>query len=125
MTRKAIVLAAAIAAISCASAKADETGLASIHDQGPAKGRRICMTNHYHDGSGQGSTRKEAEAKAIRAWIDFTAWEYGSTWGSFQTADARTMNCNQAGAGWSCNTSARPCKQDTRSIRGRTRSAER
>jgi hypothetical protein len=96
------------------AAHADETGLAGIHDQAAAKGRRVCMTDHFHDGSGQGRTRKEAEAKAVQAWIDFTAFEYGGTWGSFQLAEARTMNCSEAGSNWSCMASARPCKRDVR-----------
>lgn len=125
MTRKAIALTAVLAALMPAAANADETGLAGIHDQAAAKGRRICMTSHFHDGSGQGGTRKEAEAKAAQAWIDFTAWEYGSTWGSFQVAEAKTMDCSEAGGRWSCSTSARPCKRDNRPARGTSESARR
>lgn len=125
MIRKAIALAALAVAFSTPAAKADETGLASIHDQAPAKGRRVCMTSHFHDGSGQGGTRKEAEAKAAQAWIDFTAWEYGSSWGSFQTAEAKTMDCSEAGGRWSCSTSARPCKHDNRPGKARSQSAHR
>jgi hypothetical protein len=40
--------------------------------------------------------------------------EYGGTWGSFQLAEARTMNCSEAGSNWSCMASARPCKRDVR-----------
>ena len=125
MRQKVIILAAMLAAFSCSAAAADETGLAEIHDQAAAKGRRICMTDHFHDGSGQGATRKEAEAKAVQSWIDFTAWEYGSTWGSFQTAEAKTTNCSEAGGQWSCSTSARPCKRDTRPARAHSQSARR
>lgn len=124
MIRTAVALAAFLAAFSLA-AKADETGLDSIHDQAAAKGRRICMTSHFHDGSGAGANRKEAEAKAVRAWVDFTAWEYGSTWGSFQLAEAKSMNCSDAGGRWSCNASARPCKRDARPAKGNARSAQR
>jgi hypothetical protein len=125
MIRKAIAMAALLVAVSSLTAHADETGLDSIHDQAPAKGRRICMTSHFHDGSGIGANRKEAEAKAVQAWIDFTAWEYGSTWGSFQTADAKSMDCSEAGGRWSCSTSARPCKRDARPAKGNAKSVQR
>ena len=73
-------------------------------------GGKTCMVDHYHDGSGTGSTRARAQASAIRAWVDFTAWEYGRAWGSYAAAAGKSMSCNGSGGSWSCNASARPCR---------------
>jgi hypothetical protein len=68
------------------------------------------MADHFHDGSGTGSTRARAQAAAIRAWIDFTAWEYGSRWGSYGAAISKSMSCSGGPGSYSCSTSARPCR---------------
>lgn len=92
--------------------KADDSGLASIHDWRNESGRRVCMSDHFHDGSGTGKTRKEAEAAAKSSWISFTVFEYGTDWGSYAAASSATMNCsNSSPQNWSCSTSARPCKK--------------
>lgn len=94
--------------------KADDSGLASIHDWKNESGRRVCMSDHFHDGSGSGPTRKEAEAAARSSWASFTIFEYGTDWGSYTLAASATMNCSNASAkAWSCATSARPCKKST------------
>jgi hypothetical protein len=69
------------------------------------------MADHYHDGSGTGSTRAAAQRAAIRSWIDFTAWEYGSRWGSYAAAVSKSMSCSGGGGNWTCSTSARPCRR--------------
>lgn len=98
--------------IGAAPAKADETGLATIHDWKNEPGRRICMSEHFHDGSGTGATRKEAEAAARSSWISFTIFEYGTDWGSYALAAGAKMECgNASGQSWSCATSARACKK--------------
>ncbi len=92
---------------------AEETGLAGIHEWKPEKGQRLCMATHFHDGSGKGRTRKEAEAAATKSWAEFTAWEYGAAWASHKRAASKSMDCRQeAGQGreWTCHTAARPCK---------------
>jgi hypothetical protein len=105
------------------AAEADETGLAGIHDWKPEKGGRVCMSDHFHDGSGTGKTKKEAEAAARSSWVSFTIFEYGTVWGSYAMAVSQSMNCNAAGADqWSCATSARPCKKHRSS---KTKSARR
>jgi hypothetical protein len=63
-------------------AQADETGVASIHSW-VRTGGKTCLVDHYHDGSGSGSTRGSAQAAAIRAWAEFTAGEYGTSWGRY------------------------------------------
>lgn len=110
MIRK--MLLAALGALFVQSAHAEETGLAAMHDWKAEKGGLTCMATHFHDGAGQGATRKEAEQAAILAWREFTSFEYGSPWDSYKRSASKTMNCfEMAGAKrWSCSTSARPCK---------------
>jgi hypothetical protein len=90
-------------------AQADETGVAGIHSWARVGGK-TCLIDHWHDGSGSGSTRGGAEQAAIRAWTDFTAWEYGSSWGRYSLALGRSMKCDRGSGGWSCQTSARACR---------------
>ncbi|HEY7645026.1 MAG TPA: hypothetical protein VH858_08315 [Hyphomicrobiales bacterium] len=119
---------AALTVLLCAAvpaAKADETGLAGIHAIAYESGRRACMTDHFHDGSGTGKTRKAAEAAARNSWISFTAFEYGSDWASFALAASKTMNCTNSGDSWSCSTAARPCRHASKPAQGTPRSASR
>lgn len=112
MLRKTVLLLIAVTSVSIyvPSVMADETGLDAIHDQ-RREGNKICMTTHFHHGSSSGKkTRKEAEAAAAHDWSGFTAWEYGTTWGSYRMAVSKSMTCSQDGATWSCGTDARPCK---------------
>lgn len=93
------------------AAKADDTGFASIHDWRNEPGRRVCMSDHFHDGSGTGQTQKEAEAAARSSWASFTILEYGTDWGSYALSASQKMDCNSSAGTWSCQTSARPCKK--------------
>ncbi|WP_176427209.1 MULTISPECIES: hypothetical protein [Rhodomicrobium] len=113
----AIMLGAAI------PAKADETGLASIHEWKKESGRRICMAEHFHDGAGSGKTRKEAEAAAKASWASFTAFEYGSNWGRYDLAASKKLDCVQNANGWSCATTARACKRDGGVVKAKGRPA--
>ena len=63
-------------------AQAGETGVASIHSWVKIGGK-TCLVDHYHDGSGTGSSRASAQAAAIRSWAEFTTWEYGNSWGRY------------------------------------------
>jgi hypothetical protein len=110
--RKAFVCACAVAlawGISVGSAAAQEVGLAGLHTWVRAGGK-TCMLDHFHDGSGSGATRAQAQAAAVRSWIDFTAWEYGRRWGSFANAVSKRVSCSGAGGSYSCSVSARPCR---------------
>lgn len=123
--KKKLALTALIAFASIGMASADETGLSAIHAMKYEKGRRICMTEHFHDGSGNGKTRKDAESRAMQSWIDFTAFEYGSSWGSYKLAASQTMDCQQNAVGWACMVSARPCKRYVKSSGAEKKSASR
>ena len=97
---------------SASAVKADDSGFAGIHAWKNEKGGRVCMSDHFHDGSGTGPTRKEAEAAARSSWVSFTIFEYGTDWGSYSLAASQKMECGNASAqNWSCATSARPCKK--------------
>jgi len=110
---KIAVCAAAVALGSLAPtgvAQAQDAGLAGLHDW-VRVGGKTCMADHFHDGSGNGPTRAAAQAAAIRAWVDFTAWEYGSRWGSYANALSKTVSCSGAPGNYHCSVSARPCRR--------------
>jgi len=91
-------------------AKADETGLASIHTWRKV-GRKTCFTEHRHYGSSAGhESRKAAQAAAIADWQGFTAFEYGLNWAYYKNAAEKVSNCTQQGGGWKCEVEAIPCK---------------
>jgi hypothetical protein len=109
---KQLALLAMMMIGAASAAKADDSGLASIHDWKNEKGSRVCMSDHYHDGNGTGKTRQQAEAAARSSWTSFTVFEYGPDWGSYTLAAGQNMECGNASAQtWSCSTSARPCKK--------------
>lgn len=90
-------------------AQASETGVAGIHSW-VRSGGKTCLADHYHDGSGSGPTKQRAQAAAVRAWTDFTAWEYGTSWGRFSIAAGKSVKCDKSGDGFSCQVSARACR---------------
>ena len=107
---KEILLGSVLLVAAALTARADETGLASIHDWRKEAGK-ICMSDHFHDGAGSGDSRKAAEAKAIASWQSFTIFEYGTTWGSYKLAGSKKMDCTENGPKqWSCAVTARACK---------------
>jgi len=83
-------------------------GLAGIHAWVRVAGK-TCMADHFHDGQGTGPTKAQAQAAAIRAWIDFTAWEYGPRWARWQLSVSKSANCSGSRGNVSCNVSSRPC----------------
>lgn len=104
-------LAAVLVGASLAPALAQtETGLASIHNLARV-GKKLCMTDHYHYGSGNGRTKALAERAAIASWQSFTDFEYGSVWARFSNAAAKRVSCSQSGGDYSCQVEARPCRR--------------
>lgn len=100
---------AAIALATDAGAQQD-SAMVDLHDL-RREGGRICMSDHFHNGSSSGQpSRKAAEAAAIRDWAEFTAWEYGVHWGNYRLAGSKRMGCKQDGGTWSCDLEARACK---------------
>lgn len=94
--------------------QASETGFADMHSLRREKGK-ICMVSHFHSGSGKEfKSKRRAIKDAIVAWEDFTAWEYGSTWGRFKSAASRTQRCDKSTGLWQCSVRARPCKRRKR-----------
>ena len=110
--RKSVAGACALplaVAFGIAAAQSQETGIAEIHAWAKV-GSKTCMLDHFHDGSGSGRTRAQAERAAIRAWAEFTAWEYGSPWGRYAIAAGKKASCSPASGGWTCAVQARPCR---------------
>ena len=93
------------------AAWADDTGLAgALHDL-RREGRKVCIVEHWHYGSGVAATKKAALADATGSWQSFTAMEYGSDWARFQKANSRNVSCSNAGGGSvSCSIEGRPCR---------------
>lgn len=85
------------------------TGIDKIHDQVRLSGK-VCMREHDHQGEAEMPSHKGAEAAAIRRWRIFTADEYGTAWGNYNLAVAKTMSCKSAAGRWVCRVSARPCR---------------
>lgn len=105
-----IALAGLLTAMAAAGpAAADQTGFASMHDQ-VRVGGKMCMTDHYHYGSGQGATKAAAQRAAIGSWQSFTDFEYGSDWARFSKAVGKRQSCSQSGSGFDCQVEARPCR---------------
>ena len=103
--------AAVVGVLSLSStAVASETGVAQALHATVRVGGRTCLADHYHDGSGSGRTQAAAAAAAIKSWSDFTAWEYGSSWGRYGLAAGKSMKCSRAAGGYSCDVSARACR---------------
>jgi hypothetical protein len=90
------------------AAAQDGMGLAGIHEWVKVGGK-TCMADHFHDGQGTGPTKAQAQAAAIRAWVDFTAWEYGRRWAKWQNSVAKSSNCSGTSGNISCSVSSRPC----------------
>ncbi|MBX9684281.1 MAG: hypothetical protein K2X41_10870 [Hyphomicrobium sp.] len=102
-------MAPLLAILMAAPVRADETGFADMHNVRKERGR-ICMSDHYHYGSGTGATKQAALAAAIQAWSSFTDFEYGSTWASFKRATGKSVSYSASSGGWSADISARACK---------------
>jgi hypothetical protein len=45
--------------------------------------------DHFHDGQGTGPTKAQAEAAAVRAWTDVTAWELRAALGEMAVVGAQ------------------------------------
>jgi hypothetical protein len=105
---RGLVLACGVLIGATAMVQAEETGIAGIHTW-VKTGRKTCLADHFHNGSGTGATRPQAERAAIQSWVDFTAWEYGGSWGRYSLAASKKMTCSRE-EGWSCDVEARPCR---------------
>ena len=101
-----VMLALGAAPVSVAAQ--DGAGLAGIHAWVKGAGK-TCMADHFHDGQGTGSTKAQAQAAAVRAWTDFTAWEYGGRWARWQLSASKSESCTGSRGSISCNVSSRPC----------------
>jgi ABC-type Fe3+ transport system substrate-binding protein len=84
------------------------SGLAAMHDLRREKGK-LCMSDHWHSGSGTGASKEAAQKAAVRSWIDFTDLEYGGRWASFSNAASKKVSYSKESSGWSASVEGRPC----------------
>ncbi|MBU1212657.1 MAG: hypothetical protein KJ587_15500 [Alphaproteobacteria bacterium] len=111
--RKLVIFAAALACMGTFvdAARADDTGMASIHSWKKV-GRKTCFVDHTHVGSSSGQkSEKAAVAAAIKDWQEFTAFEYGTDWAYFKNAIGSGKSCSRETAGWTCTVEATPCNR--------------
>jgi hypothetical protein len=109
MYRAALLALAGAFSLATTAAVADDTGLAYSHTL-RKEGGRTCMADHYHSGSGEGHSKETARASAVRSWIDFTNFEYGTAWARFGAAGSPSTHYAKEASGWSAVVEARPCK---------------
>ena len=93
------------------AAQASETGFVNMHNLA-RYGSYLCTVTHEHTGLGKVKRNKRlALRSAIRSWSEFTAWEYGSTWGKWRYARGKSVFCDGNKGQISCSVIARPCKR--------------
>ncbi len=105
-----LALAGVFLLVNVTAVLADDTGLAYAHTLRKEHGR-LCMADHWHSGSGEGSSKGAARQAAIRSWADFTNFEYGTAWAHFSLAAAQQTRYTKAAKGWSAAVDARPCRR--------------
>jgi hypothetical protein len=104
-----VSVAAVVLSASVGAARADDSGLAGMHEIRRV-GSKMCMTDHFHDGAGNGHNQATALKVAIKSWEVFTDLEYGSDWASFNNSVGKTIACGKGLSDITCNISSRPCK---------------
>ncbi len=103
-------VAATVLTVVPAESLGQDSGLASMHAWRKI-GKKTCMVDHFHNGSGSGTSRQAAEAAAARDWSGFTNLEYGSSWADYRIAVSKEMTCNRTGAtDFTCQVAAIPCR---------------
>jgi hypothetical protein len=107
--RPQLAVAAAISLLGGFSVHADDTGFASSHTL-RKEGGKLCMADHAHSGSGTAATKPAAKVAAIRAWAEFTSFEYGSDWARYSRAAGHVVRYTKEEKGWTATVDARPCK---------------
>lgn len=108
---QAVVLAtlSAATALIPSLASAQDAGLASMHEL-RREGGRVCMSDHFHYGTGNGSSKKAALADAIGSWQSFTDFEYGPAWARWNRSASKQVKYGSAASGFSADVSSRPCR---------------
>jgi len=93
------------------SVQADDTGMATSLHAVRREGGRLCLVDHWHSGSGDGSTKARAQNAAIRSWSGFTNFEFGSDWARYGLAASKSVRYSKSDSGWSAYIEARPCRR--------------
>lgn len=111
MLRGTLLAAAAVFTLAAPSlVHADDTGFAYAHDLRKERGK-LCMADHWHSGSGSGRSKASAKRAAMRSWINFTNFEYGSVWARYGRASSKSVRYTKEPGGWSATVDARPCRR--------------
>lgn len=120
MSKRLIVASAALLSVFGLPlpVQAQETGLAAMHAWVPV-GRKTCMATHFHDGSGTGKSKKDAEREAIKVWESFTIWEYGKPWGRYAFSESKKSTCSRdTQSVFTCQVTSRPCVMKAARVSG-------
>lgn len=90
----------------------DANTLANMHTIKPVGGK-MCMVDHpHHRESGAFRSKAQAKARVIRAWENYTRFEYGSAWASYRLAIKKNLKCTTSSGGQtSCTLVAYPCRR--------------
>lgn len=95
--------------LSASAALAQDSGMSSMHAQRREAGK-VCMIDHFHYGSGSGSTKQKALIDAIGAWQGFTDFEYGGRWASWKRSAGKQIKYSSGTTGVTADISSRPCR---------------
>ncbi len=109
MSLRVVTMAVALATLAATGARADDTGLASMHAFIKIGGK-TCFDGHRHSGSGEGATKDKARAAAIKSWWEYTAGEYGSDWAHWGRSAGQKVSYDKSASGWSSTVESTPCK---------------
>ena len=73
--------------------------------------RVVVGDTHYHAGNAADRNKARSKRKAIKAWRDFTIFEYGPRWGSWAASTKKSMRCSwdRDKRVWWCRAQSQPC----------------
>jgi len=73
--------------------------------------RVILGNTHMHAGNAADRSKARSKRKAIKAWRDYTVFEYGSKYGKWAKARKRSIRCSydREKRVWRCRADAQPC----------------
>ena len=102
------LLTGSVTAPKGSQAVASSCNALTFHDE-RREGGVCCFTEHTHSAVGAGeNSRAKALTEAVKAWEDFTWFEYGSPYERWSIAHSKSVSCT-TGAGWTCTVVARAC----------------
>lgn len=66
---------------------------------------------HYHAGNAADRSKARSQRKAIKAWRNYTVFEYGPGYGSWAASTKKSMRCSydREKRVWRCRAQSQPC----------------